>query len=74
MHIYLFENVSKVSGMYHSEGAVMVVARNAEAVKALIAETPYVELTQDNWDCVRIFSTSSMELPEVFIFADSGCC
>lgn len=73
MQIYLFEYTT-VTDNYHSGGALVVVAKSEEHVKELLVDFPAVELDEDDWKNVRVFDTNPYELPEVFIFPDSGCC
>ena len=73
MQIYLFEYAT-VTNNYHNGGALMVVAKSEEHVKELLVDFPAVKLDEDDWKNVRVFDTSPYELPEVFIFPDSGCC
>lgn len=73
MKIYLFEYAT-VTDNYHSGGALMVIAKSEEHVREQLEGYPAVKLDAEDWTGVRVFDTSPLELPEVFIFPDSGCC
>lgn len=73
MKIYLFEYATG-SDSYHSGGALMVIAKSEAHVREQLENFPAVKLDDDDWKGVRVFDTSPIELPEVFIFPDSGCC
>lgn len=73
MKIFLFEGAT-VTDSYHSGGSLMVIATSEEHVKEQLTAYPGVKLDERDWKYVRVFSTSPLELPEVFIFPDSGCC
>lgn len=77
MQLFLFENATQVSNpdhAYHSGGSVMVLAKGISEVTEMLAESSDVILDDDDWSLVRVFDVSDMELPEVFIFPDAGCC
>lgn len=71
MKIWIFE-YAKVTDSYHSGGGLVFLAKNREQVLALLP--PGAELTEEDWDRVRVIDDLSHEFPEVFVFPDSGCC
>lgn len=73
MRIYLFEDVTCTDN-WHSGGSVMVLAETDQHVLDQLENFPAVQLTAEDWQRVRHFTTHNYELPEVFIFPDAGCC
>lgn len=74
MKIYLFEGIDQVTNNYHPEGSVMVLAETDQHVLDQLKAFPAVQLSAEDWQSVRHFTTHNYEKPEVFIFPDSGCC
>lgn len=74
MKMFVFEYIDKVSDRYHSEGGLMVVAKDKEQVVELIEEYGDIEITKEEWKNVIIYELSKDEEPKVFIFPDAGCC
>jgi hypothetical protein len=73
MKIWLFEDPERVTDSWHSGGSVMIIAETRGQVEQLLHGTR-VELSEQDWEGVRIFPTHSYVPAEVFIFPDSGCC
>jgi hypothetical protein len=71
MKIYLFENAT-VSNNYHSGGSIMFLAESKEQVLEMLPSGAVLDA--DDWDNVRVIEHLSLELPEVFVFEDAGCC
>lgn len=74
MKVFVFEQLGQVSGSYHSEGGLIVVAANTEQAKRLIAEDPFIEITPDEWAEVVEYELLRTTEPRVFVFPDAGCC
>jgi hypothetical protein len=74
MKMFVFEDLDKVSGNYHENGGLMVIARNREHVENLIEGDECIEITEEEWGKVRVFELSGEANPEIFVFPDAGCC
>lgn len=75
MKIFIFENVMELTSRYHSEGGLVVIAKDKFEVNELIKDEPYIKLTEEDWATVKIYSLEEPDVePEVFIFPDAGCC
>ena len=72
MNLYVWKNVEKVSGNYHDEGGIMVIADTLDAARELIkASAPEgCGAVTEEPDPVR-----KCDGPEtVLVFPDAGCC
>lgn len=71
MKIWIFE-YAKVSDHYHDSGGMVFLARDKAQVLSMLPTG--AELDEDDWERVRIIEHPSLEMPEVFVFPDAGCC
>jgi hypothetical protein len=74
MKIFVFENVDQLTYSYHSGGGMVIVAKDLEQAKSLIADDKDCVPTQQEWDSVIVYETIYDTEPRVFIFPDAGCC
>lgn len=74
MKMYVFEYIDQVSPNYHTEGGLMVVAKDKDQVIKLIEAEGDIEITSDEWEKVIIYELKNNEEPKVFVFPDAGCC
>jgi len=74
MFIYILESVHRASDNYHDGGSVVVVAEDRNHAEQLINATPFVEVTETDWEGVRFYPLEGPVKPEVIVFPDAGCC
>lgn len=74
MKMFVFEKLNKVSGRYHEEGGLVVVARDIKHVEELIKAEGYIEISKEEWKDVITYELAKDEEPRVFVFPDAGCC
>lgn len=76
MKIFIFQDVDKVSGNYHPEGGMVVIAESEEKAKKLIAEEDeWIELEDSDWENAEVYSLlDELVPPKVIVFPDAGCC
>lgn len=74
MWVYILTNVEQASDSYHSGGSVVVVAEHRPHAKRLIAETPGVVVSEEDWKHVKFYLLDASADPKVFVFPDAGCC
>lgn len=88
MNIYIFEEVSKLTTNYHSDGGLVIVAESLERAVALFNEGVEAEqkerfsrsenppaLTMEEIEKVKLYPLKyNSQKEEVFIFPDAGCC
>ncbi len=67
MKIFIWKQVDGITDNYHDGGGVVICAADLSSALALIGKD--LPETPD-----RIYETSDGAKPEVFIFADAGCC
>ena len=86
MKIFIWKLLDKVSENYHSGGGLIVIAKDFDRAKELIAEKNYISIMEEEID--REEGTKSLKevLPDltlsimddakedVIIFPDAGCC
>lgn len=73
MKLFIFEDVGELTYNYHSGGGLVVVAKDEELAKKLIATNEYINLTDEEWSKVVVYETNETE-ERMFIFPDAGCC
>lgn len=65
----------QVSGDYHSDGGMVVVAKDLQAAKALVAsEAPYAAITDEEWEGATRYDLAGDPKPTVRVFPNAGCC
>lgn len=76
MKMYVFERLDKVSRNYHSEGGLVVVAKDRTQAEELIEAEGDIVITEDDWKDVVEYELKSRPKvePIVFVFPDAGCC
>lgn len=82
MKAFVFQNVDRLTGRWHSEGGLLVIAEDREHVLSLLQETNteewgepmHPEPSEDEWARVVEYELMDMEVPRVFVFPNAGCC
>ncbi len=74
MYIFIFEYVSDLTANYHSGGGLVVIAKDEEHVKELVATDRSIKLDKDEWAAVVKHRLSGKVAPTMYVFADAGCC
>ena len=74
MKMFVFEYINQVSPNYHTEGGLMVIAKDKEQVIQLIEDYGNIEIDKEEWADVIIYELKNNEEPRVFVFPDAGCC
>ena len=85
MNIYIFEDVDQLTTNYHCEGGLVVVAKNEKHVNELIQienktvneydwQEAAIELTEEEWEKVKVYPLAEEVEPKVMIFPNAGCC
>lgn len=74
MKIFIFEDVNQVSNRYHSEGGLVIVARDTYHVEELIKDYDCIVIEKEDWEKVVVYDLAGYVESKVFIFPDAGCC
>lgn len=81
MKMFIFEDCCQLTDSYHSGGSMVVIARDSDHVRELLAEYESVSLTDIDWDEALTYSVGTDPFdpdaavePRVFIFPNAGCC
>lgn len=78
MKAFIFKDLSQVSSNYHTEGGLVVIAKDETHVNKLISQEKYdIEITEQEWEDVQVFDldcTHKTYDAQVFVFPDAGCC
>ena len=70
--IWIFQDLYHVSDYYHSEGGLVVVAKDEEEAKYHIGKYNDIKVPDEAWaDALTGETTLSVR---VIAFPDSGCC
>lgn len=74
MKVFVWEYVDSVSNNYHSEGGLLVVAKDEDRARELIENHPHACVTDDEWRDVIIINAEEGEQERIIAFPDAGCC
>lgn len=74
MNVYIFEDCSDLTDSWHSGGGLVVIARDSDHVAELISSDPNIQLSDVDWQEVKIVRAADDAEPAVYVFADAGCC
>jgi hypothetical protein len=74
MKMFIFKDILQVSDNYHTGGGLMVIARDEEHVKELIADEDDINIFDDEWKLAVVYELKNEEEPMIFVFPDAGCC
>lgn len=86
MFVYIFKDVDQLTNNYHSEGGLVIVAKDDVDAQNLIDETNAyrgddwvlesadIQLTDEEWNDVIIIQADENAEREIFVFPDAGCC
>jgi hypothetical protein len=74
MKIFVFERIEQVSGNYHSEGGLVIIARDIDHAKEVISVDPEVRPTDLEWESVESFELIGNPEPKFWVMPDAGCC
>lgn len=72
MKVFVWEYLDEVSGAYHSDGGLLVVAETLDAAVKLAETNPYVKVGDEQPTVV--YETSPDAEERVMVFPNAGCC
>lgn len=77
MKVFIWTSIEKLTDNYHSEGGLVVVAKDLERAYEL-ARNEGVEFTTNEYSDELtpdvVYNTDDSAEEKVFIFPDAGCC
>lgn len=75
MKIFIFEEVERVSGRYHSEGGLVIIAKDLQSAIDLAQEDKYKKLQSHEIEKVVSYDLLDDDVdPRLWVFPNSGCC
>lgn len=74
MKIFIFERLDQVTPEWHPEGGLVVIAKNIEHVNELIRFEDFIEISDEEWNTVKVYELKGDVKPEIITFRDTGCC
>lgn len=74
MKIFVLEHVEQVSGNYHSDGGLVVVARDIEEAKKLVEREWECKPTDEEWGQAMVYELKEGYETKCYVFPDAGCC
>jgi len=74
MNIFIFEDISKVSGVYHSEGGLVIIANDINHAKEVIMDDHWIRITDKEWEAVESFDLKDNVEPKYWVMPNAGCC
>jgi hypothetical protein len=70
MKLFLWDRLDKVSGNYHTEGGLVIIANSLEGAKILASSDEKIVIDREP---TLTLNTDATE-PQVFVFENAGCC
>ena len=74
MRIFVFEDIENCSSNYHSEGGLVVIAKDIEHAKELLKEDKSIDVTDEEWGKVESFALAENVEPKFWVMPNAGCC
>jgi len=89
MKVFIFKDVEYLTSRYHSDGGLVVIAKDRAMVERVIEDTnkltyndtddfnlseAQIELTEEDWDKALIYPTDTNVKVDIFVFPNAGCC
>ena len=74
MKIYIFEYINQLTNSYHTEGGLVVIAKDKRRAKQIIAMDDFIDISEDEWKKVKVMELAKDYKEECIIFPDAGCC
>ena len=74
MKVFILEYVDNLTERYHSEGGMVIIAKDLLQAKELILDDKYCNPTDEEWNNAIAYDLIDNPDPKVFIFPDAGCC
>ena len=74
MRIFIFEEVDKLTDLYHCGGGLVIIANNSVDAIKMIEDDANISLTEDEWNNSKSFELKYTPDREIFKFPDAGCC
>jgi hypothetical protein len=76
MKIFILQEVQCCdSNYYHSDGGVVVIARDIEQAKKMIEKSDNTRIEDDEWEEAEIFDLKDDNvIPKIWLMVNAGCC
>ena len=74
MKIFIFEDLGQVSGNYHSEGGLVIIAKDIEEAINLIESDNSISISDKEWSQVEVFDLAGDVEPRFWVMPNAGCC
>jgi len=74
MKIFILEEVDQVSNRWHSDGGLVIIAKDLEQAKELASLEPECVPTKKEWSKALVYNLVEETEPRAFVFPDAGCC
>ena len=75
MKIFILENVEQLTYRYHSDGGLVIIAKDLEKAKELIKQDENIKPTEKEWELASVYELKDNDIEEkYFVFPDAGCC
>jgi len=74
MKIYIFNEIEQVSCNYHSNGGLVIIAKDIEHAKEVISVDSDVQPTENEWKSVEVYDLAENVEPKFWVMPDAGCC
>ena len=76
MKIFIFKKIEKCTDQHHTDGGLVIVARDIEAAKNLIKLDSNISISDDEWKYVIKYELDKnyTYMHKFFVMPNSGCC
>lgn len=73
-NIFIFERIGQLSYNYHSEGGLVIIAKDIDEAKEIIKVDKNIQPTEEDWKEVKVYKLKEEVESRYFTFPDAGCC
>lgn len=75
MKVFIFDRISQVSGNWHPEGGLVIIAKDIEHAKKLIEGDKNIKPCKKEWEFVETYDLKDKKAtPKFWVMPDAGCC
>ncbi len=76
MKIFCFERIENCTANYHSQGGIVIVARDKEHAKEVLLsrDHEFPQPTEEEWDMCDVYELADNYSAKLYIMPDAGCC
>ena len=74
MKIFIFKNNNQVSERYHSDGGLVIIAKDKRHANKIISVDKDIYISEDEWKTVEKYDLKNDQVPKFWVMPNAGCC